>query len=224
MKRLAPLAAGVILLLSGAAYGAQTGGLASPLGPGGFATSVTLGYGERDVRDGRRDEVVTRRILLRAQAGVLDGLDLYGTVGLGDLDFDRADFSGSLGETFGGGVRVGLLSFPESALKLVLDLQGEYLRSTDGGKRVRHQAYHAATYVVREVGAARRVGYFFPYGGVRVSYARYDGNRGVPDTEGDDFVGVFGGADYFVTPNVYFSGELHLFDETGLYLGAGYRF
>ncbi|MDW7709305.1 MAG: hypothetical protein SCH98_02430 [Deferrisomatales bacterium] len=224
MRAFVPLAVGTVLFLAGAASAAQTGGLASPLGPGGFATSVTLGYGERDVKDGRRDEVVTRRVLLRGQVGVTDGVDVYGTVGLGDLDFDRADFSGSLGETFGAGVRLGLLSFPESAIKLVLDLQGEYLRSTDGGKRVRHQAYHAATYVVREVGAARRVGYFFPYGGVRVSYARYDGNRGVPDTEGDDYVGVFGGADYFVNPNVFFTGELHLFDETGLYLGVGYRF
>lgn len=224
MKRLALLVAAAILVPSLAAHGAQTGGLASPVGPGGFATSVTLGYGERDVRDGRKDEVVTRRVLVRGQVGVIDGIDLYGTVGLGDLDFDRADFSGSLGETVGLGVRLGLLHFPESSLKLVLDLQGEYLRSTDGGQRVRQQAYHAATYVVREIGAAGRVGYFFPYGGVRVSYARYDGSGGVRDTEGDDFVGVFGGADYFVNPNVFFSGELHLFDETGLYLGVGYRF
>ena len=40
----------------------------------------------------------------------------------------------------------------------------------------------------------------------------------------DDFVGVFGGVDYFVSPNVFFSGEAHLFDETSIYLGVGYRF
>lgn len=212
------------VFLSSAGQAAQTGGLASPLGPGGFAGSVALGYGERDVRNGRDDDVATRRALLRGQFGVVDGLDLYGTVGLGDLRFDRADFRGSLGETFGAGVRLGLLHFPESAFRLVLDLQGEYLRSTDGSKRVRHQVYHVATYLVREVGAARRVSYFFPFGGVRVSYARYDGNHGLGKYEGDDFVGVFGGVDYFVNPHVFFSGELHLFDENSLYVGVGYRF
>ncbi len=222
MKRWTLLTVAATLLLAGTAQAAQTGGLASPVGPGGLAVSATLGYGERDVRDGRDDEVTARRILFRGQFGVLDGVDLYGTLGLGDLDFDRADFSGSLGETFGGGVRLGLMNFPESSVKLVLDLQGEYLRTADGSKRVRHQAYHAATYLVREIGAARRVGYLFPYGGLRVSYARYDGRR-LDDYEGDNFVGVFGGVDYFVSPNVFFAGELHLFDENSLYLGVGYR-
>lgn len=221
LRLVLPVAA---VLLAGAGHAAQTGGLASPLGPGGFAGSVALGYGERDVRNGRDDEVAARRALVRGQFGVADGLDLYGTVGLGDLRFDRADFRGALGETFGAGVRLGLLHFPESAFRLVLDLQGEYLRTTDGSKRVRHQVYHVATYLVREVGAARRVAYFFPYGGVRVSYARYDANRGLGDYETDDFVGIFGGVDYFVNPHVFFSGELHLFDENSLYAGVGYRF
>lgn len=212
-----------ILTFAGAGWGSQSGGLAVPVGPGGLALSATLGYGERDVRDGRDDEVTARRVLFRGQVGVVDGVDLYGTLGVGDLDFDHANFSGSLGESFGGGLRFGLMNFPESAVKLVLDLQGEYLRSADGSKRVRHQAYHAATYLVRELGAARRVGYLFPYGGVRVSYARYDG-RHLDDFEGDTFVGLFGGVDYFVNPNVFFSGELHLFDENSVYLGVGYRF
>ncbi|MBE0616569.1 MAG: hypothetical protein IH608_01405 [Proteobacteria bacterium] len=223
MKRWTVLTTAMTLFIAGTTWAAQTGGLASPVGPGGLAVSATLGYGERDVRDGRDDEVTTRRILFRGQFGVVDGVDLYGTLGLGDLDFERADFSGSLGETFGAGVRFGLMNFPESSVKLVLDLQGEYLRTSDGSKRVGHQAYHAAAYVVRELGAARRVGYFFPYGGARVSYAKYDGTN-LDDYEGDNFVGIFGGVDYFVNPAVFFSGELHLFDENSLYLGVGYRF
>jgi len=213
-----------LLLAAPQALAAQTGGLASPVGPGGFALSATLAYGERDVVDGRDDEVASGRALLRAQFGVIDGLDLYATVGLGDLDFQHADFAGSLGETFGAGLRYGLFHFRESAMKLVLDVQGEYLRSSDSDRQVRHQAYHAAAFLVKEIGAAGRVGYLFPYGGVRVSYARYDAGDGLDDYTGDDFLGVFGGVDYFVNPNVFFTGEAHLFDEMGLYLGAGYRF
>jgi hypothetical protein len=212
-----------LLLAAPQARSSQTGGLASPVGPSRLALSATLGYGERDVEDGRDDQVTTRRVLVRAQFGVIDGLDVYATVGLGDVDFDHADFSGSLGESFGAGVRYGLLHFRESGMKLVLDAQGEYLRSSDSGERVGNQTYHAAAFLVKELGAAGRVGYLFPYGGVRVSYARYDGS-GLDDYTGKDFLGVFGGVDYFVNPNVFFSAEAHLFDEMGLYLGAGYRF
>ena len=194
------------------------------MGPGRLALSATLAYGERDVKDGRDDQVASRRALLRAQFGVLDGLDLFATVGLGDLEFDHADFEGSLGESLGAGLRYGLLNFRDAAMKLVLDVQGEYLRSSDGDQRVRNQSYHAAALLVKEIGAASRIGYLFPYGGVRVSYARYDARGGVDDYTADDLVGVFGGVDYFVNPNVFFSGEAHLFDEMGLYLGAGYRF
>ncbi len=199
------------------------GGLAAPLETGRFAVSATLGYSERDVEDGVDDELSSRRILFRGGFGVADGLELYGIVGLTDAEFDDVDFEGGLGETFGGGVRYGLFHFQETGVKLVLDAQGEYFRSSDGSKRVRQQAYHGAVYLVKEVGAAGRVGYFYPYGGLRLSYARYDG-KGVDDYTNDDFLGVFGGVDYFVNPTVFFSGEVHLFDEMGLYLGVGYRF
>ncbi|MHB8762794.1 MAG: hypothetical protein ACYDA8_00400 [Deferrisomatales bacterium] len=224
IRRKIALAGTLAVLFAGPSMAAQTGGLATPLGPGGFATSATLAYAERDVRDGRDDEVAAFRALLRAQVGALDGLDVYGTVGLSDLEFDRVDFEGALGESLGLGLRYGMLNFPEQAVKLVLDLQGEYFRSRDGSKKVRHQGGHVATYLVKEVGAAGRVGYVNTYGGVRVSYAWYEGSGGVDDYRGDDFVGLFGGADYFVTPNVFFSGELHLFDEFSAYLGVGYRF
>jgi hypothetical protein len=225
MRRICSIVACVAFFALGspAARASQTGGLASPLGVGGLAVSATLGYGQTDVEDGRDDQVDSHKVLFRAEYGVADALDLYATLGLTDADFDHEDFHGSLGETLGAGVRYGLLNFRESALKLVLDLQGEYFRSKDGDQKVQQQAYHLAAYMVKEIGAAGRVGYIYPYGGLRVSYAYYNGSNGVDNYTAQDFVGVFGGLDYFVTPNVYFSGELHLFDETSFYMGVGYR-
>ena len=72
--------------------------------------------------------------------------------------------------------------------------------------------------------AAGKVGFFYPYGGARVSSSRYEGEHGVDDHKSKNFIGFLGGADYFVSPNVYFSGEVHLFDEMSLYLTTGYRF
>ncbi len=214
----------VLGLFLGTAWAGPVGGLSAPLRAKGFAVSGWFAYAERDVEDGSGDEVSTRRMLARVGVGVADGIDVYALVGFSDAQFDREDFTGTLGASLGLGVRYGLLRYPQNGVQVVLDVQGEVFRSRDGSKSVRHQAYHAAVYVVREIGAAGRVGYLYPYGGARVSYARYDGSDGVDDYRGDDFVGVFGGADYFVNPNVFFTGEVHLFDETSIYLGAGYRF
>jgi hypothetical protein len=65
--------------------------------------------------------------------------------------------------------------------------------------------------------------------GARVSYAKYrDGDwdaDGSDETDNaENFIGFFAGADYFVSPNVYFTGEVHLFDSMSVYGTAGYRF
>lgn len=205
------------------AFASQLGGLATLVGPGGAVVSANVGYVERDVKDGRDDQVSSLRTVLRGAVGVMDGLDLYGYAGFTDLLFDKADFEGSRGATVGGGVRYGLLSFSDSDIRLVLDLQGEYLRVNDRGS-VRGQAYHAAVYVLKEYGAAGSVGYFYPFAGAEVSWAKYRGGDGLDTFRSKDVVGVFAGADYFVNPNVFFSAELHLFDETSVTVGAGYRF
>jgi hypothetical protein len=193
------------------------------VGPGGFAVSAGIGYMERDVEDGVDAQAASFRTTLRAQLGVMEKLDLYALLGVADLEIDGGGFKGTLGADLGVGARYSMLEFPDSDARLMLDLQGEVGRSEDGSERVTRQSYHAATYLLGEYGAAGRTGYFYPYGGIRVSYARYDG-EGLDNFISKDFVGVFGGADYFVNPNVFFSGEVHLFDETSLFLGAGYRF
>ncbi|HSH69529.1 MAG TPA: hypothetical protein VK997_06400 [Deferrisomatales bacterium] len=223
IKGLATATIATALLWTGSAPAAQTGALATTVGRGGFAVSASTGYAERDVEDGVDAKAANRRLAFRAQFGVAETLDLYALLGFADLEIDHTGFSGTLGENLGLGVRYSLLEFADSDARLVLDMQGEYIRSSDGSDRVRQQTYHVATYLMKEFGAAGRTGYFYPYGGIRVSYARYEGS-GLDDFISKDFVGVFGGADYFVNPNVFFSGEVHVFDETSLYLGVGYRF
>jgi len=211
------------LFCCGPAAAAQTGALATTLGQGGFALSANWGYSQRDVRDGESDKASSFRSLFRAQLGVATGLDLYALLGFADVELDDAGFEGTLGENLGLGAHYTMLKFADSGMRLMLDVQGEYIRSESETGRLRHQGYHAATYLLREYGAAGRTGYFYPYAGVRVSYVRYDG-RGVDDFTARGYLGVFGGADYFVNPNVFFAGEVHVFDETSLYLGVGYRF
>ena len=105
-----------------------------------------------------------------------------------------------------------------SGATVVLDASAEYLRVGD----VTRTAGRLAPYLVKKFGASGTTGYFYPFGGFQVSYAKYMGEE--EDYRSKDFIGFFAGADYFVSPNIYFAGELHLFDETSAYLTVGYKF
>jgi hypothetical protein len=205
------------------ATAAQTGVPAAPVGAQGAAVSVSVGYAERDL-DGRgNDRASSLATRLTGAFGLTDEITLYGRAGAADLRFRDEGFDGSRGADLGLGVRYAMLTFPQSRTKLVLDLEAGMLRVTDEGHTVRAQEYHAATYVVKEVAPGGGAGTLFPYGGFRASFARYRGG-GFGTRRLENHVGAFVGADYFMTPNVYFSGAVHLFDETSLALAVGYRF
>lgn len=200
---------------------AQVGGLSWPNEAGGFTTSITVAYGEQDIQDGTDDTVSTFRNILRAEYGLTDELGVYGALGVSDVDIDDAGYRHSRGWSGGGGVHYGMVRSGDGTLQLVLDASAEYLRVGD----VTRTAYRVAPYLVKKFGASGTTGYFYPFGGFQVSYAKYLGRGEVEDDyRSKDFIGFFAGADYFVSPNIYFAGEIHLFDETSAYLTAGYKF
>ncbi|MBI5018160.1 MAG: hypothetical protein HZB55_22065 [Deltaproteobacteria bacterium] len=199
---------------------AQVGGLAWPVEQRGLTTSLTVAYTEQTVKDGRDDSASLFRNLLRAEYGVLNDLGVYGTLGMSDIDIDKADYRAGRGGSAGAGLRWGMVRSGDGSLQLVLNLEAEYLTVGD----VRRTNYRAVTYVVKQYGASGTSGFFYPFGGFGVSYADYKGKGRVDDYHNKNFIGIFGGADYFVSPNIYFSGEIHLIDEAAGYATVGYRF
>lgn len=210
------LAAVVAAIPCGAA---QVGGLAWPAGKGGVTTSLTIGYADQNVKDSGDAGVSTLRNLLRAEVGLTDDISAFGVVGISDIDVDDAGYREGRGGSAGGGLRWGLVRSGEG-MQLAVNLEAEYLKVGD----VSRASYRAATYVVKQYGASGSMGFFYPFGGFEVSYSKYRGKDDVDDFRSKDFIGVFAGADYFVNPNVYFSGEIHLFDESSVYGTVGYRF
>jgi len=212
----------VFALSAEGSFAFQTAGLGSPVGAGGLAMSTSLSYGMTDVKGGNaNDDVESLRVLFRANFGIFNGFDLFGTVGFADAEFE--DFDGSMGQALGAGLHYRMLSFPESSTEFMLELQADYDTSKDGTARVTRRGGQVATYLVRKIGAAGKIGFFYPYAGIRVSASKYY-IKSAEDLKSDNLVGPFGGVDYFVNPNVYFSGEVHIIDENCVYLGVGYRF
>lgn len=223
IKGLIAFAVAGLWLAGGSALAAMTGGLAYPPAPGEATLSMTLAYSERDLAGGDvADQARSRRFFFKADFGVAPQVDIYALLGLTDLSYREADFEGNLGEAAGLGVRYSPVTFADRT-KLVFDMQAEYAASNEGDESVRSQAYHAAAYFAGEFGSTGRAGYFYPFAGVRLSYAEY-ANEGFRDYHSDNVFGLFGGADLFINPNAYISAEFHLFDENAFYLGLGYRF
>ncbi|PLX43995.1 MAG: hypothetical protein C0609_06600 [Deltaproteobacteria bacterium] len=221
---LTAISAIAITIFPSISLAAASGGLAAPLNEGQGLFGVSLGYVRRDVDGGSYDgEAASRRICMKGAFGLGEGLDAYAFLGFADVDYDGIDFTGSLGEMVGGGIRYGGLLLGGGPARVVLDLQLEYFLSDDGGEEAEVTTKSISAYVVQEFGAAGRIGYFYPYAGVRLSDADYD-NEGFVNFDSSDHLGFFGGADYFVNPNVFFSLELHILDEESLTLSAGYRF
>ncbi|MBF8250905.1 MAG: hypothetical protein HW382_533, partial [Deltaproteobacteria bacterium] len=73
---------------------------------------------------------------------------------------------------------------------------------------------------------SNRAGNITPYGGIKVSETVVDTKTGGSSLNftADKNVGILAGTDYFVNPNVFFNGEVNLFDQQAIYLGAGFKF
>lgn len=207
--------------LQGVAHASGSGGLAQPFSKGSGMFGVTMGYSQKDLHDA--PEAQSRKLFFKGGFGFGGGFDGYAYLGFSDLKYDESSFSGSLGELIGLGMRYGGFLIGEGPARMVIDLQWEYFGSEDGDRKATVDTKHVAAYIVREFGAAGKIGYFYPYAGLRYSDAHYS-NDDWRDYDENHNLGFFGGADYFVNPNVFFSGEMHIFDEESISLTAGYRF
>lgn len=193
------------------------GGLSSNLGGQMLTVTADVGYKERDVElNGGRDDFTSRSFIIKTTYGLADGLDIFFNVGFADIQ-DINNFTGALGTLYGGGFK--FLLFGRSGEDTNVSITGniETFKSQDSGTEAEFLDYSVAAVV------SNKSGNFIPFGGITYSDAEIEFEGG-PEYEADKHVGLLGGADYFVNPNVYFTGEFHIFDENAVYLGVGYNF
>jgi len=130
---------------------------------------------------------------------------------------DISGFTGALGGLYGGGLKYRFFASPDKKTQVSLDVGFETFSSSESGRTARYVEYGAAVIV------SNQAGNFTPFGGIRFSDAEVALDDS-PTYEADKHIGVFGGIDYFVNLNVFFTGEIHIFDENSLFLGVGYNF
>jgi hypothetical protein len=236
---LAILAAGFVILAAVPAFAMPLGGLSYNIGGPAFSLSSGVGFIQRDVHVILDDKVIgeatSSRWTARLDVGPMDYFDFYGTIGAADFKLSGVEggennanvsnhYRGGLVTVYGGGIRPQLfpLWFFKTKLNVSADFQYAAFTTEDeiGGRNIeaRYQEGQIAlivSYNLRDV---------IPYGGLKYNPINIDFTGTKNDLKGDMDSGVFIGADYFVTPNVFFTGELSIFSETSIFLMVGYNY
>jgi hypothetical protein len=206
-----------LLAVVPSAYSGQVGSLSTNVGEGRLSLSAGLSYINKDIeRDGREDEMTSRQLVVKGSYGLHPNLDLYVKLGFADLEVDDYDFEGRLDALYGVGLRVKIFQDPENKVNVLMDGEVTQFSSDDNDVEADVLDYHLAFIVTN------RAGNIIPYGGIRFSETEVDFDR--TKYTADKNIGILGGVDYFVNPNVFFNGEVNIFDEEAIYVGVGYKF
>jgi hypothetical protein len=222
LTHIALCATAVILLTGSSAWALGLGGLSYNIGPS-FSLGAGVGWSMRDIyvieNNDITDEMTSGRFLVKANVAPIKYVDVYGLLGVSDLQLDDGDFEGTLGTIWGVGLRPQLFPLTwQSPLNITLDGQYAEVLTRDDTVAARMNELQVSlifAYVMRSL---------TPYGGVKYDrmVTHFDGSEN--DVIGDMEWGTFIGCDYFVTQNVFFGLELSIFTETAFFLSTGYKY
>ncbi|MDP8254380.1 MAG: hypothetical protein P9M14_01390 [Candidatus Alcyoniella australis] len=224
MRRFVYLVAFIVVLgFTSTAWATTIGGLGYNVGTLNISADVGVGIFQRDIYflkdDSMRNEETTSRLAAKISFGPWRIIDFYALGGAGDLSITGTTFRAALGPYYGGGLRLQVFPWNEGEFRVALDGNVTGMHVEDEGVRGDWWEYQAALII------SKTWQNFTPFGGVKYSdsgvHFKPGGSNNV---RSDQNVGVFLGVDYFITPFVFFNGEIHVFAETAAFVGVGYRY
>lgn len=207
----------LLMAVASTAGASQTGGLVTNVGEKGLSLSAGISYIAKDIeKSGQpKEEISVRQLVVKGSYGLLSNLDINVKLGFADLETDN--FKGRLGALYGLGLKFKLFQDPEDKVNVFVN--GELSKFTSSESSIDADILdYSGSFIV-----SNKAGNMTPYGGIKVSQTEVDLN-GSSKARADKNLGIVGGVDYFVNPNVFFTGEVNIFDQDALYIGAGYKF
>jgi hypothetical protein len=132
--------------------------------------------------------------------------------GFSDMKFNVEDFHSPLGPKFGGGIK---FSVPAGS-NVGLNFDGQFAyQHNSNGKSLNYyelQSFSTISY---------RYANLYVYGGLSISQSWLDFSSG-KDYTAKNLFGAVVGMDYFVTPTLFITTEMHNFDKDVIYIGIGF--
>mgnify|MGYP001610473978 CR=1 FL=1 len=215
------LALFIAVSIATSAQAGQLSSQAATVGVGGLSLSAGINYSSKDMKiNGTKEEMITRQLVFTGDYGLLPSLDLYVKLGLADMEVKG--FRGRLDALYGVGAKFKLFKDPEDKLNVTINGGVTRFNSGDSSKDATVTDYIGALIV------SNRAGNITPYGGLKVSETDAEvkptGGGSSSKYTADKKLGLLAGVDYFVNPKVFFNGEVNLFDQQAIYVGAGFKF
>lgn len=171
-----------------------------------------LGYTMRELKKsgGGESDYTSTQILFTGGFNPFEHLSVFAKVGSADMQMRGSDRT-SLSLTLGGGLTVSLLD-PTERNNILIDAQMDYFAP----KEFRVIDYQfGATYIYRNNNV-------IPYAEIKFSETSVKNTDNDDEWEGKLKFGIVIGIQYFVNPNVFFSAEMHNFDQDAIYGGVGF--
>ena len=215
------LALFIAVSIATSAQAGQLSSQAATVGVGGLSLSAGINYSSKDMKiNGTKEEMITRQLVFTGDYGLLPSLDLYVKLGLADMEVKG--FRGRLDALYGVGAKFKLFKDPEDKLNVTINGGVTRFNSGDSSTDATVTDYIGALIV------SNRAGNITPYGGLKVSETDAEvkptGGGSSSKYTADKKLGLLAGVDYFVNPKVFFNGEVNLFDQQAIYVGAGFKF
>jgi len=223
-----------ILLVCSLAYAMPMGGLSYIPEAFSMSLSIHLGYQQQDQELMHSPQDVESQgtsysSYLGLKLGIYpaDFVGFFASFGTGDWRMSEIEYQSFLGIDYAGGVAFKIFPWERSAFQTVLALSVGGFQSSGSahiGKEQRndienmeYQGSLLFSYAVE-----RNI---IPFGGIRydASYTRFSPRYQYNMTPSGKW-GVQLGLDYFVTPYVFFSGEMQIFERTAVYMGVGLKY
>lgn len=200
----------IFLIIGDLAYSIES----NSLPPKGERVFVKAGFGYtlRELKDGGEKDYDSLQLLFTLGFNPFDHLSIYARSGMSDMHLRGSDRT-PMDLTLGGGVTVSLLD-PDEPNNILIDAGIDYF--TPGDYRIIDYQF-GATYIYRT-----RV--VIPYAGIKFSDINLKNTVNNYEYQGKWKFGIVIGIQYFVNPNVFFSTEMHNFDQDSVYGSAGFLF
>lgn len=205
------------LFIPSPVFATHIGGMSLPPGKNRLSFGAHVGYPERSVSSDRNEATSgSIQLLARGEYGAYTRLGLFIEGGVSDLRFKDDGFRGILGGAFGLGMKGVIFDPEEQKTNVCFFLEGLTFKSESSDRRALVFEYQAALLV--EFTAENTT----TYGGLKVSQMDITLKPYKEKYSSDNNLGALFGMDYLVTPQVYFNGEIQIYDQQAIFVSVGY--
>lgn len=222
------------VLVGSLAYAMPMGGLSYM--PESFSVSISIlaGYQQQNQElihnpEDVDDQGTSYSSYLGLKLGIYpaDFVGFFGAFGTGDWRMTEIEYQSFLGINYAGGVAFKIFPWERSAFQTVLTLAVSGFQSSGSSHLEKEQRNDIESMeyqgsLLFSYAVERNI---IPFGGIRyvAAYTRFSPRYQYNMSPSGKW-GVQLGLDYFVTPYVFFAGEMQIFERTAVYLGVGLKY